>query len=193
MNKYFSILAFVLLVLVGCKKETTPTDVDAEQAADTTVVESQTTDVDTTMTDTAVTDGTDVDLPNKLSVEKTMTYTDPADGRFTLSENRWLLSELNGKAVSNKTSIDFYINLDSKSGKFSGFAGCNNINGDYTMKKAGKLAFSKVTSTRKSCQDLKTETDFMAALAKVDNYMVEGDMLHLHKGKVAVAKFKVKK
>lgn len=191
MKKYFLISALTLFVLTGCKKEAA-TDVNSENMNDTTAVVNESL-IDSSMTDTTMSAEERAKLLNKMSVEKTTTTTDPADGKFTLSENKWILSELNGKAIANKTGKDFFINLDSKSGRFAGFAGCNNLNGQYTMTKPGKLSFTNMLSTKMACDDMKTEADFMKAMATVDNYMVEGDMLHLYKGKTLAIMFTIKK
>lgn len=196
MKKYFLISALTLFVLTGCKKDPS-TDMNSDNMNDSTAVVnesmSDTTMTDTTMTDTTMSAEDRAKLLNKMTVEKTTTSTDPSDGKFTLSENKWILSELNGKAISNKTAKDYFINLDSKSGKFAGFAGCNNLNGQYTMTKPGKLSFTNMLSTKMACNDMKTEGDFMKAMEMVDNYSVEGDMLHLYKGKKLLIMFSIKK
>lgn len=191
MKKYFLISALTLFVLTGCKKEAT-NDMDSDNSNDSTATKNSEM-VDETATDTTMSDATDEDPLNKMSVEKTTTTTDPADGKFTLSENKWLLTEIYGKAVNNKSGKDYFINLDSKSGSFVAFAGCNNVKGNYVMTKPGNLSLTKMISTKMACSDMKTENEFMAALSKTDNYMVEGDMLHFHKGKTAIAKFTIKK
>ena len=191
MKKIYFIATLALIMMTSCKKEAT-TDVNADTMNDSTAVETESV-IDSTATDSTTADSTNADLLNKISVEKTTTTTDPADGKFTLSENKWILTELNGKAVANKTSKEYFINLDSKSGKFTGFAGCNNLKGSYVMTKPGKLMLTNIISTKMACNELKMENDFIAALGKTDNYMIEGDMLHLHKGKTAVAKFTIKK
>lgn len=192
MKKIYLIATVALVMMTSCKKDPS-TDVNADGMNDSTAVETSVVDSTATATDSTATDSTSADLLNKISVEKTTTTTDPADGKFTLSENKWILTELNGKAVANKTTKEYFINLDSKSGKFVGFAGCNNLKGSYVMTKPGKLSLTNIISTKMACNEIKMENDFVAALGKVDNYMVDGDMLHLHKGKTAVAKFTIKK
>lgn len=176
MKKIYLIASLALVMMTSCKKDQA-SDADTNALNDSTAVKTETT----------------VDSTNVNSVEKTTGSTDPADGKFTLSENKWVLSELNGKAVTNKTDKDYFINLDSNLGRFSGFTGCNTVEGDYQMVEPGKLLFANVNSTKVACDESKLETEFLAALGKVDSYMIEGDVLHLHKGKTAVAKLTIKK
>ena len=125
---------------------------------------------------------------NKISTSTSVSYTDPSEGKYPLAETKWRLVELNGNTVDPTTRRDYFINFDSKSGKFKAFVGCNRITGTYFMKSAKKLAFSKVIATKRGCDNIKFENNFITTLQKTDNYMVEGNMLHLHSGKLAIAK-----
>lgn len=176
MKKIYLIASLALVMMTSCKKDQT-TDADANALNDTTAVKTETT----------------VDTTNNASAEKSAGTIDPATGKLSISENKWVLSELNGAAVTNKTDKDYFITLDSNLARFSGFTGCNSVEGDYQIVEAGKLIFANVNSTKVACDEMKMENEFLAALKNTDSYMIEGDMLHLHKGKTAVAKFAVKK
>ena len=197
MKKSFLIIALSVLSIVGCQKkesEASKTSMDSIQQADTTTVADMKTDSTTTTTEATAKDSSDVELLNKMKTSTKTSVNDPSKGKYALAETKWKLVELNGKAVKSATNKDYFINLDSKSGKFAAFAGCNSLMGTFVMKAATKLAFSKVSSTKMACQDSKTEMEFVKALEKVDNYMIEGTMLHFHKGKSdAVAKFEAVK
>ncbi|MEC4005373.1 META domain-containing protein [Flavobacterium sp. SUN052] len=189
MKKSYLIIAVAFLSIVGCQKketEVTNTSADSIQQADTTSVADMKNDTTTTTTN----DSSDVELLNKMKTTTKTIENDPSKGKYALAETKWKLVELNGKAVKSTSDKDYFINLDSKSGKFAAFAGCNSIMGTFVMKAATKLAFLKIATTKMACQDSKTEMDFVKALEKVDNYMIEGTMLHFHKGNSnAVAKF----
>ena len=57
------------------------------------------------------------------------------------------------------------------------------------MKAAKKLAFSKIAGTKMACPNMSFESNFITTIEKTDNYMIEENVLHLHKGKAMLAKF----
>lgn len=176
MKKIYLISSLALVMMTSCKKDPT-TNVDANTTNDTTTIKKETT----------------VDSANTASVEKPAGTTDPATGKLSISENKWVLSELNGAAVTNNTDKDYFISLDSELARFSGFTGCNTVEGDYQIVEAGKLLFANVNSTKVACDQTKMENEFISALKSTDSYMIEGDILQLQKGKTVVAKFAIKK
>ncbi|WP_395063105.1 META domain-containing protein [Flavobacterium sp.] len=194
MKNFYLVATIALLSFSSCQKK----DEAASQMANDTITAIDTTVVDenvvvdsTVATDT--TDVSNVDLPNELSTKTTTVTTDPSKGKYALAETKWKLVELNGKAVKSSTNKDYFINLDSKSGKFAAYAGCNNFAGTFVMKSAEKLAFSKIMGTKMACPNMDFENNFIKTIEKTDNYMIEGTMLHLHKGKKAIAKFEAVK
>lgn len=187
MKKFYFILGIAFLTIVSCKnQETSETDVinDTIVNQDSTMVVNETEVVDSTAVDSS-----DVDLLNKMSTSTTNSSTDPSEGKYALAETKWKLVELNGKAVKSATNKDYFINLDSKSGKFAAYAGCNNFSGTFVMKAANKLAFSKIAGTKMACPNRSFESNFITTIEKTDNYMIEDNVLHLHKGKAMLAKF----
>lgn len=195
-NIYLSI-ALLSLCLTGCKNAS-DTNEDST-SIDSTVVQNDTiadTAIDTSgyqpdSTSTAADSLSDaksnVRLPNKIS--ETTKVIPGEKGKYPLAETKWELVELNGKPIEKTTSKDYFINFDSKSGTFKAFAGCNRLSGSYFMKASNKVGFSNIISTRMACQNMDVERGFYNNLQKVDNYMIEGKMLHLHIGKKAAAKF----
>lgn len=194
MKNIYLIAAIALLSFSSCKKaENNETDMNSEKDSitmqDTTAVKD---DVVMDSTTTAA-DSSDVNLPNKMSTKTTTITTDPSKGKYALAETKWKLVELDGKAVKSATNKDYFINLDSKSGKFAAYAGCNNFAGTFVMKATGMLAFSKIMGTKMACPNMDFENNFIKTIEKTDNYMIEGAMLHFHKGKKAIAKFEAVK
>lgn len=188
MKKIYFIVAVLFFGFTSCKNAETT---EAESSNDSTAVQQDRVEAtDTVSYDSISTenDTSDVKLLNENSTSTSTTSTDPSEGKFALAETKWRLIELNGNAVNPYTRKDYYINFDSKSGTFKAFVGCNRITGTYFMKATKKLAFSKVISTKKSCYNISFENDFIKTIQKTDNYMIEGNMLHLHSGKKAVAK-----
>ncbi len=196
MKKLYFITLLSLITLSSCKKaENVDTDnnMDTISMQDTATIAKDEMLIDSTLVDSTSIDSSDVKLLDKMSTKTTTTNVDETKGKYALAETKWKLVELNGKAVTNTSNKEYYINLDSKTGKFAAFAGCNKIFGSFVMKATTKLAFSNIGSTKMSCPEMSTETNFNKALTKVDNYMIEGTMLHFHNGKKAVAKFEATK
>ena len=186
-NIYFTI-AVLFFALTSCKNNEST---EVESTNDSTEVQQDRVEVtDTVSYDSTSTesDSADVRLLNENSTSTSTTSTDPSKGRFALAETKWKLVELNGNAVVPATKRDYFINFDSKSGKFEAFTGCNTIKGTFFMKATNKLGFSKIVGTKSSCDNISFENDFIKTIQKTDNYMIEGSMLHLHSGKKAVAK-----
>ena len=193
MKKIYLIAAVALLTFSNCKKkdgsemETTTDTV----VVDTTVIEKPA--MDTTVVDTNSTDQSNADLLDTLATKTKKIVSNPANGKFALAGTKWKLIELNGKSVKSTSGKDYFVMLDSKSGKFSAYAGCNSISGMYVNKATEKLMFSKIISTKMACANANPESEFMRTLEKVDNYMLEDKSLHFHKGKKALAKFEASK
>ena len=195
-NIYFTI-AVLFFCFTSCKNSNNVNE-SSDVATDSTMVQKDTiTETDTLSYQSDSTSTTadssdaksDVKLPNKMSTSTTVVKGPGMKGDFPLAETKWELVELNGKAVEETTRRDYFINMDSKSGTFKAFVGCNRINGNYFMKSANKLGFTNIISTRKACENMDVERNFFNNLQKIDNYMIEGKMLHFHVGKKAVAKF----
>lgn len=187
-NIYF-IVAVLFFGFTSCKNNKST---EVESSNDSIAVQqdrveaTDTVDVNST---TAEIDSSDVQLLDKNSTSITTTSTDTSKGKFALAETKWKLVELNGNAVTPATKKDYFINFDSKSGKFEAFIGCNAIKGTFFMKSANKLGFSKIVGTMTSCDNIGFENDFIKTIKKTDNYMIEGNMLHFHSGKKAIAKW----
>lgn len=190
MKKIYLIATIALLTFSNCKKKDA---VESETTNDTVVMDSTSMEkpvIDAKTKDSAATNGSNVDLLDTLSTKSKKIVTNPANGKFALAETRWKLTELNGRAVKNTSGKDYYLELDSKSGKFSSFVGCNKISGMYVNKSTDKLMFMKMIATKMACANMNLESEFMKSLANVDNYMLDGKNLHFHKGKnMAIAKF----
>ena len=195
MKKFYFITAVLLVTISSCKKTQEATDEtnnDSIAMQDTTSLSKEVLK-DSTMTDSTTIDSSNVQVLNKMSTKTTTNKVDETKGKYALAETKWKLVELNGKVVKSETNKDYFINLDSKSGKFAAFAGCNSISGSFVMIAATKLSFTNVMSTKMACANANVEDKFTKALSKVDNYMIEGTMLHFHNGKKAVAKFEATK
>lgn len=114
--------------------------------------------------------------------------------KIELKNSKWRLVKLNGKIIEkNKDNKkEFGINFNPE-GRFSAFAGCNNMAGSYELKEdVSRVKFSKVISTMMACEDMLTEQEFAKVLEMVDNYNFDGKTLKLNRVKmVTLAEFEI--
>jgi len=127
-----------------------------------------------------------VNLNNKMEAKTVIKKVNPAVGKVTLAETKWKLVVLHGKKVKQKSKKTYFLKLNSKDGKFSAYAGCNNFGGNYVMPSAFGIAFTNVISTEMACIDMELESHFSKMLENVDRYTLNDNILTLKKGKKEV-------
>lgn len=103
-------------------------------------------------------------------------------------KTKWRLIELRGTKIENTNfTLDFF-----EENRFAAFAGCNNLGGEYKVENTFKITFSKVISTMMACEDMKTEQEFSKVLEMTDNFIVDGKILSLNKGRMTpLARFEL--
>lgn len=114
------------------------------------------------------------------------------DSATILSEKQWRLVELNGEAVAAEINGKMpFLTFDEKSGRYSASGGCNGLGGEYTLQKNNRISFARGMSTMMACEDMHIENGFRKLFDEVDTYTINGDTMHLSKGKhgAALAKF----
>jgi heat shock protein HslJ len=189
MKKIYLVLAIFALTITSCNNKTADKindmEMDSSVTMDATMMHRDSIHV---MTET---DSMNSNLPNNLDESKTIKTTDPSEGKYSLSETKWILVQLNNKEVPRKEKEN-YINLNSKMGTFSAYAGCNGINGSYVMEKSTNLIFSKISSTRMACKDGSLENEFLQSLENSQTYTINENELLLFNGKKQLAKFVIK-
>lgn len=62
----------------------------------------------------------------------------------------------------------------------TGFTGCNNFRGTYTLMDAQKLEFSKMASTKMFCPEMETENEFLRTLTNAVHYAFVDHDLVIH-------------
>jgi heat shock protein HslJ len=92
----------------------------------------------------------------------------------------WVLEKLNGATVS---SVDFMkelpnLEINSSTNNFTGFAGCNTMNGALFFER-GLLRFTNIITTRMACPGNNKESEFLEALQSSTSYKVENRRLIL--------------
>ena len=74
--------------------------------------------------------------------------------------------------------------------KINGNSGCNNYSGGVlTETSLGKFEASQVASTRKACDYMTVEKNYLQMLQKVNKYVVSGNTLELYQDNLLLLKF----
>lgn len=92
----------------------------------------------------------------------------------------WILSET-VKGDSPTMSIEV--------GKINGNAGCNSYFGSLiTDPSSGSFSTSQLGSTKKMCDNISVENNFLAMLGESNKYIVNGNVLELYKDNLLLLK-----
>lgn len=118
---------------------------------------------------------------NSMQSENTSTTTE-------ITNSYWEIESLDGKAVSslqeNEKEIGFSLNKDEN--RITGFGGCNNFFGTYTLEEGNRISFSALGATKMACPgDAFNEGEFLEMFESVDSYRVNGNRLELNVGEKA--------
>lgn len=103
-----------------------------------------------------------------------------------IANRKWKLKTLEGKDVSNDQENEIFFELDSDKKTFHGFAGCNNLSGNYILEKGMRIRFNQVATSMMSCPDGEIkERDVLNVFNLANNYTVDGNTLSLNVGRRA--------
>ncbi|HKR62011.1 MAG TPA: META domain-containing protein [Pyrinomonadaceae bacterium] len=111
------------------------------------------------------------------------------DTQPSIFGKRWRLAEVRGVAIGTTKA---YLEFDNPTKRFNGDAGCNRIVGSFKLS-GTKIKLSQGISTLRACADRdmqRIETNFKRALEEVDQFELQGDVLHLNAGDRTVLAFK---
>lgn len=112
--------------------------------------------------------------------------TTDADGEIV--NKYWKLITLEGQPVTmaENQEREVFFTMKTADNKVTGFAGCNNFFGTYTLDKGWRVRFSQMGSTMMACPDLKwSESEFLKVFELTDNYTLRNDTLSLNVGRRA--------
>jgi putative lipoprotein len=100
-----------------------------------------------------------------------------------LTDTTWRLVEINGQAATPGAGAnDLTLTLGSDESQVSGFSGCNQFAGSFTLE-GDQLSFGPLASTRKMCADgMEQEAQYQEALAKVGRFELNEGALSLFDG-----------
>ena len=102
---------------------------------------------------------------------------------------RWKLIALNEQSVSEENFKDGipYIEIKEKDQIFSGFTGCNVIQGQYVIS-GNTIAIGKIISSKRYCEGI-PENAFLEALEQIETYNLEGKTLFMLKDESRLLRF----
>jgi len=101
-------------------------------------------------------------------------------------EKYWKLKKMEGQNIvmAKNQEREIYFMLKNDQNRITGFAGCNNLSGTYTLEEGNRINFSNIAVTLKACPDVAiNETEFLKVFELADNYTINGDTLMLNVGK----------
>jgi heat shock protein HslJ len=130
------------------------------------------------------------DLTSRYMLKKTApaTASSSIGGKVEIQMvgTKWRVVELQGQKVTKgfEHTEDSFIQL-SRELKFTAYAGCNRMFGNYELKEGSRIRFNGVASTMMACPDMKTEQTLAELLRFVDNYSLNGSRMTLNKARMA--------
>lgn len=108
-----------------------------------------------------------------------------------LTNHFWLLESLNGETVTHPDDprkIGFQLLADED--RISGFGGCNQFFGGYTLGSSNSIRFSGMASTKMAClTSTFDENAFLRSFENVDGYQIKDNQLDLLQSGNVVATF----
>ncbi|MCO5248670.1 MAG: META domain-containing protein [Chitinophagales bacterium] len=123
-----------------------------------------------------------------LSCKSTKVSTDVKAQTTTLENTKWRLVEVLGKPIAEYGELmktpEFV--FDSKEGRISGNAGCNQIFGSYKLLGGNRIEFGALASTMMACQNMNLEKIFNKSIPIIDTYAIyDNNELVLTKAKMS--------
>jgi heat shock protein HslJ len=132
-----------------------------------------------------------------LTLITTSSCSSPAKTQTQMKSNasfdntRWKLTGLAGLDSLPGLRKDAFIQFNGTEGRYHGNAGCNLVNGSYTLE-GNTLRFGPAAMTRMACPEaeMNVEMAFTKMLQEVDGFLITGEKLELRSGAKTVATFK---
>ncbi len=111
-----------------------------------------------------------------------------ADHATAITEKYWKLKTLEGQEVKmgKNQEREVYFMLKNEDNRVTGFAGCNNLMGTYSLEEGNRIRFSQMATTLMACPDVDfNESEFLKVFELADNYTISGNQLSLNVGRRA--------
>ena len=108
---------------------------------------------------------------------------------INLTQTHWVLYTMNGNEVPNLPQSIYLEFTKEKRKKFTGYAGCNNIFGEFTLD-PNTIIFESIGSTRMTCYYQNIENEFLEMLKTSTHFKIRGHQLSFYQNGTIVATFK---
>lgn len=108
---------------------------------------------------------------------------------YPLIGTQWNLVALEGEEITKQFALRPFMTFDS-TGAVQGNLGCNTFFGSYEINKKHKMTFSYQGATKRLCQKMDVEKQFINALKRdINQYQIKGKELILFADKEEVLRF----
>ncbi|GAO42479.1 META domain-containing protein [Flavihumibacter petaseus] len=128
-------------------------------------------------------------------VEPTIIFRQKDTTKILVTGTYWRLTELMGRSVgaaaANRKEVFIRFRPD---GRMEGFAGCNDIGGNYELKGKDSIIITNVVGTLMACPQTETENSLVDILKTCDSYLLKDNQLVLNRARMAsLARFEARK
>ena len=109
------------------------------------------------------------------------------NNEIKITDTKWVLETLEGQKINSlQNGKEVSFTLNTVENRVSGFAGCNNFFGIYTLEEGNRIRFSTMGATRMACPEgAFNENKYLEIFNLADNYTINGDRLELNIGRRA--------
>ena len=115
----------------------------------------------------------------------------PVTDKQELFKTQWQLKVIHKNKEAAYIFTNAFIRFDETQKRVSGNGSCNSFGGSVTIVD-NKLVFGNLFSTKMYCEAVQgIETDFFAALGKVNRYEIKGNSLLMYQGDMLLLEFEV--
>lgn len=95
----------------------------------------------------------------------------------------WKLTELDRNSVPDKINgKEPFLTFSDTTNRFSASAGCNLMNGHFSLPGKNKIKFSQSLSTLMACPDMEIESRLAEVIREANQFYIQGNLLTLSKG-----------
>lgn len=112
----------------------------------------------------------------------------PAGGSEHLYMHKWVLAAIDGKLVDSSKEV-YLLFSPGQLIRVAGSTGCNKITGTATLTGESGIQFSPLATTRMACLGTNVESEFMAALSKVNDWRYTDSQLLFYHDNVLLLRF----
>ena len=113
--------------------------------------------------------------PKETSDSDSVSTTASQSKNYKLTETKWMLTHINAQEVNDCPESPYIVFAGDR---ISGSLSCNTFFGTFYAGKKGKIDIEYTGSTKRLCNEMRVERDFISAL-KVEkkSYVINGNVL----------------